>query len=139
MNPLWIGPIFEVIKQALSGLGLDPEAKARAQSQAFDVLTSGTFAEKATQALQVGQIEVNRAEAASTSAWASGWRPASGWTCAAALAFQYIARPVVGSVAIATGHALPDLPGLDDNLWQLLTGMLGLGALRTLEKLKGAA
>jgi hypothetical protein len=86
-----------------------------------------------------GQLDINKTEAASSSAFTSGWRPAIGWVCAAALACQYIARPLVAWGGIVTGHPLPQLPGIDDNLWQLLTAMLGLGSLRSLEKVKGVA
>lgn len=86
-----------------------------------------------------GQLDINKTEAASSSAFTSGWRPAIGWVCAAALACQYIARPLVAWAGIVAGHPLPQLPGIDDNLWQLLTAMLGLGSLRSLEKVKGVA
>ena len=86
-----------------------------------------------------GQLDTNRAEAASPSAFTSGWRPAIGWVCALALVCQYIARPLLQWYGAATGHAYPALPGIDDNLWQLLLGMLGLSGLRTIEKIKGAA
>ena len=64
----------------------------------------------------------------------AGWRPAIGWVCAAALAFNYVIRPV--AIAI---HPAIVLPALDDSLWQLMAGMLGLGGLRTFEKVKGVA
>lgn len=86
-----------------------------------------------------GQIDINKAEAASASVFTSGWRPAIGWVCAAALMAQYIARPMLQWVGILTGHDWPTLPGIDDNLWQLMLGMLGLGGLRTFEKVKGSA
>jgi len=85
-----------------------------------------------------GQLDANKAEAASPNAFTSGWRPGIGWVCAAALAMQYIARPLLQWAGAVAGHPLPDLPGIDDNLWQLMVGMLGLGGLRSLEKLKGA-
>lgn len=81
-----------------------------------------------------GQLEINKEEAKSASVFVSGWRPAIGWVCASALAFQYLARPLL----IGFGYGA-SLPALDDTLWQLLFGMLGLGALRTVEKVKGAA
>lgn len=84
-----------------------------------------------------GQLDINKAEAASTSVWTSGWRPAIGWVCAAALAAQYIARPMLQWAGVLTGHEWPVLPGIDDNLWQLMLGMLGLGGLRTFERVKG--
>lgn len=90
-------------------------------------------------ALVQGQLDVNRAEAASPSAFTSGWRPGIGWICAAALAMQYIARPTLMWAGVMTGHDWPTLPGIDDNLWQLMLGLLGLGGLRTVEKLKGVS
>jgi hypothetical protein len=90
-------------------------------------------------AIVQGQIDINKAEAASPSAFTSGWRPAIGWTCAAALACQYIARPLLEWGGIVSGHPLPPLPGIDNNLWELLTAMLGLSGLRSYEKLKGVA
>ena len=78
-------------------------------------------AEAAQLAAQVaiiqGQLDTNRAEASSPSGFTSGWRPAG----------------------IVLDHPLPALPGIDDNLWQLMLGMLGLGGLRTFEKTKGVA
>lgn len=86
-----------------------------------------------------GQLDTNKAEAASASPFVAGWRPAIGWVCAAALAAQYIARPMLQWAGVLTGHTWPQLPGIDDNLWQLMLGMLGLGGLRTFEKTKGVA
>ena len=86
-----------------------------------------------------GQLDINKAEAASPSAFTSGWRPGIGWVCALALFFQYIARPLLMWVGLVSGHSWPPLPGIDDNLWQLLLGMLGLGGLRTYEKVKGVS
>lgn len=90
-------------------------------------------------AIVQGQLDTNKAEAASSSPFTSGWRPAIGWVCAAALAAQYIARPMLQWAGIVSGHTFPTLPGIDDNLWQLMLGMLGLGGLRTFEKAKGVA
>jgi hypothetical protein len=55
------------------------------------------------------------------------------------LFFQYIARPGLQWYGVVSGHPFPPLPGIDDNLWQLMLGMLGLGGLRTFEKTKGVA
>lgn len=90
-------------------------------------------------ALVQGQLDINKAEAANPNVFTSGWRPFIGWVCGAALVYQYIIRPLAAwGVAIA-GHPLPPMPGLDDNLWQLLLGMLGLGGLRSFEKIKGVS
>jgi hypothetical protein len=90
-------------------------------------------------ALVQSQMDVNKAEAASPNAFTSGWRPAIGWVCGLALLFQYILRPMLMWFGVITGHQWPPLPGIDDNLWQLMLGLLGLGGLRTFEKTKGVA
>jgi hypothetical protein len=90
-------------------------------------------------AIVQGQIQTNQAEAASPNVFTSGWRPFVGWVCGAALAYQYILRPLVAWAFAMAGHPLPEMPGLDDTLWELLFGMLGLGSLRTVEKIKGAS
>jgi hypothetical protein len=86
-----------------------------------------------------GQIEVNRAEATNPSIFVAGWRPAVGWVCAAAFGYQFVVRPLLAFGFVASGHLLPDLPGIDGQLWELLAGMLGLGGLRSFEKVKGVA
>lgn len=90
-------------------------------------------------AIVQGQLDINKAEAANPSVFTSGWRPGIGWVCALALFFQYVGRPLLQWGGIVTGHQFPPLPGIDDNLWQLMLGMLGLGGLRTFEKAKGVA
>lgn len=89
----------------------------------------------------LAQIKVNETEAASADPFTSRWRPFIGWVCGVALAYQFVASPIVSSVYVMyTGHALPvPLPKLDDSLWELLAGMLGLGTLRTYEKVKGVS
>lgn len=84
-----------------------------------------------------GQLDTNKAEAGSGSVFVGGWRPAIGWVCALALMAQYVARPTLQWAGLITGHQWPPLPGIDDNLWELMLGMLGLGGLRTFERVKG--
>lgn len=83
-----------------------------------------------------GQMAVNQVEAGSDSMFVAGWRPWIGWVCGLALFMQYIARPVIQWAAIVVNHPLPELPGIDDNLWELMLGMLGLGGLRSFDKAK---
>ena len=79
------------------------------------------------------QADTNAVEAANPNLFVSGWRPAIGWIGAAGLAYQYIVRP------IAVGAGAHDLPTLDASLMELVWAMLGLGGLRTFEKIKGVA
>jgi hypothetical protein len=90
-------------------------------------------------AAMTAQTDINKEEAKSSSLFVSGWRPAIGWVCALALAYQYLLRPLGGTFAALIGVVIPPLPGLDDNLWQLMMGMLGMGGLRTFEKVQGVA
>ena len=111
----------------------NPAQKASAQLELLKLQQSGELAQI------TGQLDINKIEAANVNLFVSGWRPAIGWVCALALAYQYLVRPLSGTIAMMTGHTLPPLPGLDDNLWQLMMGMLGMGGLRTFEKVQGVA
>lgn len=91
----------------------------------------------ALQSWDAQQNEVNKIEAGHRSLFVAGWRPAIGWTCAIALFYTYILNPFVTWYATAAMIELPPLPSLDENLWELMFGMLGMGGLRTLEKVKG--
>lgn len=95
---------------------------------------------------QLGQLQVNAVEAKSTSLFVAGWRPAVGWTCVTAFLLSFVVFPCVESIAVYisafTGEYidLTGLPKLDlATMMPVLMGMLGLGALRTGEKLKGVA
>ena len=81
-----------------------------------------------------GQLAVNQAEAANTSLFVAGWRPAVGWTCASAFLWSYVLGPMLNWVAALSGH-LVNLPVLDlSAMMPILLGMLGLGSMRTYEK-----
>ena len=107
----------------------DPEAKAKAEAELRNSL----------QAWDKAQTDVNAVEAASSNVFVSGWRPFIGWTCGLALAYQYVITPIVMWVALTVGVHLAVPPKLDDMLWQLVFAMLGMGGLRTFEKIKGVA
>lgn len=85
------------------------------------------------------QIEVNKQEAAHRNVFVAGWRPFVGWTCGVAFAYHFILQPICIFILAANGIAV-ELPSFDMGaLMTVLTGMLGLGGLRTFEKLKGTA
>lgn len=123
----------------ITGIGAVADLASTVVNKIFPDKTDQERAQLAA-AVQIvqGQLDINKAEAASASVFTSGWRPAIGWCCAAALVLQYLARPMLQWVGVVSGHDWPTLPGIDDNLWQLMLGMLGLGGLRTIERVKGA-
>jgi hypothetical protein len=87
----------------------------------------------------VGQLEINKAEAAHESIFVSGWRPFIGWVCGTALAWNFVAAPLLVFIAAASGAEMPPTPTLDaTTLMPVLLGMLGLGGMRSWEKLNGA-
>lgn len=90
-------------------------------------------------AIVQGQMEINKTESTSSSVFVAGWRPSIGWVCSAAMAYQFVLRPLIEAGFMAAGQPIGPLPGIDDHLWELLVGMLGLGGLRTVEKSKGVA
>jgi hypothetical protein len=125
-----------ILVDALLGIGgklidkliPDPAARDAARLELLKLQQSGELA------AMLAQTEINKVEAASSSVFVAGWRPAIGWVCAMAMGYQYLLRPF-----LVAYHPALAFPGLDDNLWQLLAGMLGLGGLRTFEKVNGVA
>lgn len=91
-----------------------------------------TMADRHAQELAKGQLEVNAVEAAHKSLFVSGWRPAIGWICGFALMYSTILAPILGIWFT--------VPSVDSSLLtSVLMGMLGLGAMRTVEKTKAVA
>lgn len=89
--------------------------------------------------LAQAQTDVNKVEGANTNIFIAGWRPFIGWVCGTGLAVQFLIGPLFTWVAALAGHAVA-FPSLDmGTLITLLAGMLGLGGMRTVEKLNGKA
>lgn len=87
-------------------------------------------------ALAQMQSDVNKAEASNPSLFVAGWRPFVGWVCGAGFGVT-ILGPLLSWIAALAGHPV-SFPALDtESLMTLLLGMLGLGGMRTAEKLKG--
>jgi hypothetical protein len=88
--------------------------------------------------LDTAQMATNTAEGSSAHLFVAGWRPFVGWVCGTALAWAYILRPFIVFVAGVFHYPLPPLPeiGLAE-LSPILMGMLGLGGMRTYERISG--
>lgn len=134
MTPLLIPLIGNLIDRILP----DPKASAEAKLEVMRMAQAGDLAQlDADLKLATGQIDVNKVEAGSQSLFVAGWRPAIGWICGAAFAFKFILGPaaVVGMAMAGRPITLPEFDFTE--MSTILMGMLGLGALRTVEKVKG--
>ena len=126
-----VGSLAKDIRSAVTG-EISPEKKAE-------------LLEKASQleaAAQQGQVEINKAEAQHRSIFVAGWRPFLGWICGLGIGSyfipQYILAAVLWSRACWNAQALVPYPIPEPaGLITLVSGMLGLAGLRTIEKVKG--
>jgi hypothetical protein len=95
-----------------------------------------TMSERHAQELAKAQIEVNKVEASSSSLFVSGWRPAVGWVCVSGMAGNFIIIPLANFV-LALSDSNITIPLIDTaTMMPVLMGMLGLGAMRSAEKIK---
>lgn len=123
-----IGPVAGLLDKFIE----DKDQKAKLAHEI------ATMAERHAQERALAQIEVNKTEAASRNPFVAGWRPFIGWTCGVALAWHFVLAPFLMFIAAWVGFDVPRLPVFDmDNLMTVLLGMLGLGGLRSFEKVKG--
>ena len=86
-----------------------------------------TMSERHAHEALKGQLEINKVEAAHKSLFVAGWRPAIGWVCMLGLLYNTINANVL-SIWI-------EVPEVDTTLLvPVMMGMLGLGAMRSYEK-----
>jgi len=85
------------------------------------------------------QLDINKVEAAHPSLFVSGWRPAIGWVCGAGCAWNWVLLPVAKVLLPLAGYVVAVAPADLTEMMPLLLGLLGLGGLRTVEKLNGKA
>jgi len=132
MNPMILGPLLEVGKTILDRFVPDPAKKAEAEMELLRMAADGELKQV------VAQLEINAREAQHASIFVAGWRPAFGWCGAAGFVYATILQPLLAWVAAIKGW--PEPPALNlDLMWVVITGMLGIGGLRSIEKVKGAA
>jgi hypothetical protein len=111
----------------------DPAARASAEAQLIKAQMDAALASVQQ------QIDINKIEAASPNVFVSGWRPGIGWICGAAFGLHFVVLPVLGWLAVLFGHDPIVVPFDMDTLMTVLMGLLGLGGLRTFEKVRGVA
>ncbi len=134
------GPLLGLLPSLLPMLGeiLDRVIPDKAEAAKARLEMEGKLLEAAT--AQAGQqAAINQTEAASSNIFVAGWRPFIGWVCGAGLAWAFIVAPMA-SWLLAALEIRQSLPRLEiEYLLELVVAMLGLGGLRTFEKLKGVA
>ena len=138
MNPLLLSGLFDLGKGLIDRLWPDPAQKAAAQMELLKMQQSGDLAQLAADTdLAKLQIQTNIEEAKSTNWWVAGWRPAIGWVCGAGLAYAALIEPFARFAAKVWFGYTGEFPVINSELtMQILMGMLGLGAMRSVEKLK---
>lgn len=138
MNPMIITSLLDVGARLIDRLFPDKQAADEAKLKLLEMQQTGQLADlNAETQLALAQIEVNKVEAASTDLFRAGWRPAVGWVCVGGLGYQFILQPFI-SFGLLLAGVETSLPNLDlESLIALLVGLLGLGTLRTREKLNG--
>jgi hypothetical protein len=107
----------------------DPTQRASAQLELLRMQQAGELA----------QIAVNTEEARNPSLFVAGWRPALGWCCVMACGWNWIGLPVVRLAGELLAHPVTLAPADLSEMWPVLLGMLGLGTLRTVERINGKA
>ena len=140
MNPLLISGLFSAAQSLIERFFPDPAAKAAAQLELLKMQQNGELAQLAAETdLAKLQIQTNIEEAKSTNWWVAGWRPCIGWVCGAGLAYAALIEPLARFAAKVWFGYSGEFPVIDTSLTlQILMGMLGLGIMRSAEKIKGA-
>lgn len=131
MNPLLVGPILEVGKALLDRFGPeDKSERLKAEAEFVRMAAEGELKQV------IAQLEINAKEAAHPSVFVAGWRPFFGWAGGFGFVYATIGQPLISWAAAINGWPSP--PSLNlDLLWVVITGMLGIGGLRTFERVKG--
>jgi hypothetical protein len=130
MNPLILGSIFEIGKSLLDKFIPDPAEKAKAEMEMIRMAADGELKQV------IAQLEINAREAQHPSIFVAGWRPFFGWCGGIAFLYATLIQPMLAWYGATRGWPVP--PSLNmDLLWVVITGMLGIGGLRTFEKSKG--
>ena len=123
--------ILELGAKLLERVIPDADARAKAQAELLKASQDQDFQ------LSLGQIEINKVEAASANIFVAGWRPFIAWCCGFGLAYNFLIYPLLLWIIAISNQNIHPPELFSDNLMELVLGMLGLGGLRTVEKIKG--
>jgi hypothetical protein len=131
------GSVFDFAGKVIDKIFPNKDDAEKAKLELFKMQQAGELAElNASLQIAVAQNNTNIEEAKNASVWVSGWRPFIGWICGFALGYNYIFMPFFTYCAQWMFKA-PAMLALDSGeLTTILLGMLGLGAMRTFERVK---
>lgn len=132
MNPLLLGTVFDLGGKIIDRMFPDPEQKAAAELELLKLTQAGDLQ------TVLAQLEINAKEAAHPNLFVAGWRPFVGWTCGIGLVYATVGHNLLAWLAVIQNWPMP--PTVDaDLLIYTLGGLLGIGGLRTIEKVKGVS
>lgn len=125
--------LLPALTEVLDRVVPDQAAAAKAKTEMEAKLLEAAVSQASQQA------SINQVEAGHQSIFVSGWRPFIGWVCGAGLAWAFLLAPMLAWLLPVAGVATV-LPALQmEYLLELVVAMLGLGALRSFEKMRGVA
>ena len=128
-----IGSVLSIFETVIDRVVPDRNQREAAKEQLAQLDQQGDLQ------LLVGQLEVNKVEAAHKSLFVAGWRPAIGWVCGIALANNFLVLPWANLV-LTLLEVQVQVPRLDvGEIMPVLLGMLGLGGMRSFEKMRGVS
>ena len=122
-----IGAVGSVLDKVIP----DTNARAQAKEELAKAVLQDDFQ------LALSQIQVNQEEAKSENIFKSGWRPSIGWACSLTFILNFVLFPIINYFLVMFGHQAILIPFDTNTLMTVLGGLLGIGGLRTIEKIKG--
>lgn len=132
MNPLLLGPVLEFGKTLIGRVLPDKEAQAKAEADLLAMVATQEFS------VVMAQLEINAKEAAHPSIWVSGGRPFFIWIGGVGFGYAVLFQPMLVWVSRIKGW--PEPPDVNtDLLWVVISGLLGISSLRSVEKVKKVA
>lgn len=133
LDALGIGAIADLAKDLVGRFFPDKTESEKAQMSLILTTMQNQMA------MNQGQMDTNKIEAANPNFFVSGWRPFVGWICGGACAWNWIGLPICLFIATSFGKKIEVAPADISQMLPLLMGLLGMGALRTYEKTQGVA
>ena len=136
--PAWL-ELIPAISDLLDRIIPDPQAREAAKLQLANEENTVAL-QKIQMALQAdqAQTQVNAIEAQNNNLFVSGWRPFIGWVCGIAFGYHFVLQPLLAFIIANSGREV-HLPAFQmEELSTVLMGLLGLGGLRTLEKISNS-